>query len=317
MALFVVRFLRLRFFSLAYDVGSFIILVIKSAGRDVETTSKEHIMTQKGHSTAQKSICYLICVFNDANGLARSLESIYQDDPLADIVVVDDGSATPIKPHQPPAGWHLHLITLPENKGLITALNTGLDYILTKPYHYIARLDAGDTVNKGRLKRQQQYLDTHRKVGMVGTQLRAFDQKTGDTLFHFNNPIGQKRVAKTLKIKNCIAHPSVMIRSDVFRKVGLYDHNAQYAEDYEMWRRIENSFAVDNLPDICTNKEISDTQMTATSRRASTFSKLKTQIKYFKWDNIWCYAGLVRTLVSLLIPRRVLLFIRSNLSSVS
>lgn len=266
---------------------------------------------------SKNSICYLICVFNDQQGLETTLQSVFLDDPLADILIVDDGSTPPITVPKAPEGFRLHLKTLEKNVGLIDALNTGLVWIMEHEYPYIARLDAGDTVNKGRLKAQYEHLETHSEIGMVGTQMRAFDEKTDKTLFHVRNPIGVKKVSQTLKVKNCLAHPSVMIRTEVFKKVGFYNPDFKHAEDYEMWRRIEDSYGVDNLIDILVNKEICAGQITAINRQGSALSKLRAQIKYFKLFDIWCWIGVTRTLISLVIPRKVLLFVRSRLSSVS
>lgn len=266
---------------------------------------------------SQKSICYLICVFNDQQGLETTLSSVFQDDPLADILIVDDGSNPAIYLPDAPAGYNLTLLPLEKNVGLISALNEGLAYIDNKNYRYIARLDAGDTVNKGRLQSQYDYLETNPEIGIVGTQLRAFDKDSGKTLFHFKNPVGAIKTSQTLKVKNCLAHPSVMIRTDVFRKVGFYDPGFKYGEDYEMWRRIGSSFGVDNLPDIYVNKEISSSQMTAINRRGSGLARLKAQIKYFKFFDIWCWIGVARSLIALIIPRKILLFVRSRLSTVS
>jgi len=266
---------------------------------------------------SNNSICYLICVFNDQQGLEESLQSVFLDDPLADILIVDDGSVPAIKLPKAPKEFNLHLKTLDKNLGLIDALNSGLTWIMEHEYPYIARLDAGDTVNKGRLSAQYRHLEINPNIGMVGTQMRAFEDKTEKTLFHVRNPIGAKKVSQTLKVKNCLAHPSVMIRTDVFKKVGFYNPEFKHAEDYEMWRRIEYNYEVDNLIDILVNKEICEGQITAVNRRGSALSKLRAQIKYFKLLDVWCWIGVFRTLISLIIPRSILLFVRSRLSSVS
>lgn len=257
-------------------------------------------------------ICYLICVFNDQEGLKATLDSLFKDDPLADILIVDDGSQPEMLLPDIPEGFVVCLHTLPQNRGLIAALNEGLNWILERDYQYIARLDAGDLVTQGRLSAQLTYLEANPSIGILGTQLRAFDENDGRTLFEFHNPTGQKTVSHVLKTKNCLAHPSVMIRSDVFRDVGFYDPNFKYAEDYEMWRRIDKKYGVDNLSDIYVHKEIADGQMTAKNRTGSLLSKLKAQIKYFDVLDIWCWRGLARTCVALMIPRFILLWFKSG-----
>lgn len=258
-------------------------------------------------------ICYLICVYNDQTGLNKTLASLYQDTPMADILVVDDGSKIPITLADAPQGFQTSLLRLKENAGLISALNAGLACLTELPYRYIARIDAGDTVNEGRLKAQYDFLESNPKIGIIGTQLSAFDKTTGKILFPFTNPVGAKKVSQMLKIKNCIAHPSVMVRSTVFKQVGFYNPAFKHAEDYEMWRRIDRYFGVDNIEGVYVNKEISPTQITAQNRFGSSLSRLRAQIKYFNVSDIYCWVGIIRSLVALIIPRTILLFIRQKL----
>jgi glycosyltransferase involved in cell wall biosynthesis len=265
-------------------------------------------------SELQKSICYLICVFGNQQGLDDTLASIFKDAPLADILIVDDGSVPAMTLPKAPKGFTLLHLPLEQNIGLIGALNAGLKFIIERDYIYTARLDAGDTVNAGRLKAQYDFLEVHPSIGIVGTQVRAFDAESGKTLFHFNNPTKPKAVSHHLKIRNCLAHPSVMIRTQAFTVSGLYNPSYQYAEDYEMWRRISQFFGVANLPDIFVNKEISLHQMTALNRRGSILSRLRAQVKYFKPLNLWCWAGVLRSLIALIIPRNLWKTLRSGFS---
>ncbi|NQZ13715.1 MAG: glycosyltransferase [Alphaproteobacteria bacterium] len=263
-------------------------------------------------SDLQKPICYLICVFNDQQGLDTTLASVFEDEPLADILVVDDGSMPAMKLPKAPEGFRLLHLPLEKNLGLIGALNSGLKFIIEKDYIYTARLDAGDTVNKGRLRAQHEFLEVHPSIGILGTDVQAFDSNNGQKLFRFNNPSKPKAVSRLLKIKNCLAHPSVMIRTQAFSISGPYDPSFKYAEDYEMWRRIEKFFGAANLPDIYVNKEISPHQMTAINRKGSILSRLRAQLKYFKPFNIWCWIGVMRSIIGLMIPRSLWKFLRTG-----
>lgn len=263
-------------------------------------------------SDFQKPICYLICVYNDQQGLDATLASVFKDAPMADILIVDDGSTPRMKLPDAPKGYTILHLPLEQNIGLIGALNAGLKFIIEKDYIYMARLDAGDTVNVGRLKAQKDYLDDHPSIGIVGTQVRAFDEKISKTLFHFNNPTKPKAVSRRLKIRNCLAHPSIMVRTQAFTISGLYDPDYKYAEDYEMWRRIEEFFGAANLPETFVNKQIAPHQMTALNRKDSILSKLRAQIKYFKPLNIWCWIGIMRSVLALIIPRKLWKALRSG-----
>ena len=262
------------------------------------------------------SICYLICVYNDQQGLDTSLQSIYADDPLADILIIDDGS-TPamtiniVTPEQTGNNAiQTDLVVLEKNVGLPNALNAGVKIILERGYRYLARLDAGDTINKGRLSAQLTYLEANPDIAIVGTGVRAFDVQSGEALFEFDNPSDPKDVSKVLKMRNCVPHPTVMMRTDVFQECGLYDPKSIYAEDYELWRRVNRHKKLANLPEIYVNKEISPQQMTSTSRKAGILSSLRTQLRYMNIFSIWCWIGLVRSCFALLIPRNLQLNMR-------
>jgi hypothetical protein len=48
---------------------------------------------------------------------------------------------------------------------------------------------------------------------------------------------------------SCLAHPTVMIRRDVFVKLGGYRAAAVHAEDYDLWLRVSERHDLANLPD--------------------------------------------------------------------
>ncbi len=255
----------------------------------------------------QKRICCLICVYNDQSGLEQSLLSVFDDDPLADILVVDDGSTVACTLPSIPDGFHVTLVRHQKNEGLAVALNAGLDLILERGYMYVARLDAGDTVNRGRLKAQMEYLDANPTVGLLGTRVCAFDRSTSKPLFEFRIPNDAPSVMRTLKVRNCVPHPSAMIRAEAFRKVGVYNPSYKYAEDYEMWRRITLTYSAANFPTVYVNKAITPTQLTAVYRACMPRYLLKAQLKYFNWLDCWCWLGVARTCIAYFVPRWVLL----------
>src|SRR4029453_17061891 len=94
-------------------------------------------------SPDSRSIAVLIPVFNDDGQLDATLRSI--DDPRVPVVVVivDDGSETPVVVRHPS---HQEIVVLRHdvNRGIENALNTGLAYIVQRGIPYVARLANGD-----------------------------------------------------------------------------------------------------------------------------------------------------------------------------
>lgn len=257
-----------------------------------------------------KLVCYLMSVHDNPQGMLRTLQSIFDDESLGDILIIDDGSRIPLSLPIMPPDFSVQVIRKELNRGLVEALNTGLGWILAASYRYIARIDAGDIVHKGRLRAQIDYMQAHPLTAVLGTQMDAIDPTTGKTLFPMRNPTDPLPVKKMLRVRNVLAHPSVMIRADAIRQCGLYDARYACAEDYELWRRLARQCDVANLPDIYVSKEITPRQITARLRRRSILSRLHAQLVYFEPFYIHSWYGLIRSLGSFFISRRALLAMR-------
>jgi hypothetical protein len=49
---------------------------------------------------------------------------------------------------------------------------------------------------------------------------------------------------------NCIAHPTVMMRREVFETFGPYRRDALHVEDYDLWVRANSRVGVANVPEV-------------------------------------------------------------------
>src|SRR5688572_20965948 len=101
----------------------------------------------------------LIPFFNNLPGLFHSLKSVQYDANKYAVVIVDDGSTHPITLEvvysQISRDISVEIIQLPCNKGITTALNTGLQWIIQQNNaHFIARLDCGDICTPERFYHQ-------------------------------------------------------------------------------------------------------------------------------------------------------------------
>ena len=187
------------------------------------------------HVPADLHFCVLIPVFNNPEGLLRSLRSIHYPSEHHLVVLVDDGSRESLTPELLGAAnlnspWHL--IRLPQNKGITEALNTGLRWIQAHTQaRYIARLDCGDTCHPERFTRQVAYLDQHPEVGLLGSWC-TFKDKTGVHSYAFTTPLRHEAIIKEMYSRNVFIHPTVMFRSGLLERVGVYPYSYPHAEDY-------------------------------------------------------------------------------------
>ena len=97
---------------------------------------------------AIKDFIVLIPCYNNLHGLLSSVSSVQYPYDKFEILIVDDGSATPITIddfQQLSEQLCIKIIRLEKNMGIVNALNTGLKELQNRnDFKYIARLDAGD-----------------------------------------------------------------------------------------------------------------------------------------------------------------------------
>lgn len=127
--------------------------------------------------------------------------------------------------------------------GLTPALNT---VCAAARGEYLARMDADDVALPDRIRRQVEFLDTHPEVGAVGGGVELIDERgavTGTARY----PVEPAAVASALHAYNCLPHAAVTIRRTAFEACGGY--RLTYAEDYDLWLRMVESWQLANLPD--------------------------------------------------------------------
>jgi len=137
------------------------------------------------------------------------------------------------------------IIRLPTT-GLVGALNQG---IFSAKHDLIARMDSDDVMKPLRLKLQKNFLLDHPKHAFVGGAIELINAE--DQLLSVKTyPTDSICLAKSL-IKGCfVAHPTVMLRKGAFASVGGYTNEFPFAEDYDLWLRLSQNFAIGNLPHV-------------------------------------------------------------------
>ncbi|MBC7284749.1 glycosyltransferase [Hoeflea sp.] len=251
--------------------------------------------------TTRPMICVLIPVWKDQEGLLQTLQVLGQEPSPFDIVVVDDGSPEPITCA---ARYGIHEVTLerlPQNRGIEHALNRGLEVILERGYRYVARLDCADVPLPGRIEKQAAYLDAHPDVGMVGTWARCVDD-TGEYLFTLRFPSEHERMLRKQRYAPALLHPTILIRTDALRDIGLYSDAYKTAEDYDLFVRMGSKYRLANIPEALTVYVVSASGTTALKRRRNLVSRLRIQMHNFSWTDPHAYLGVARTLAFMVIP---------------
>ena len=170
--------------------------------------------------------------------LDRALRSIWDDQKRKpdEIVLVEDGPLTTglcnvVDAWKEILESRLVVIEKPVNQGLAAALN---DAIEVAHGDLIARMDSDDISLPDRFMLQEQYMDEHPEVDILGGSIREFnDEGTLSTVCRY--PRTMQEVLRTMYKASPLAHPTVMYRSSFFKAGYRYSSKYHICEDVTMW----------------------------------------------------------------------------------
>jgi len=244
----------------------------------------------------------LIPVFNNATGLERSLHSLRQAESAFDVLIVDDGSHSPIAPNiSSGEERRVRVLRLEPNRGIAGALNHGLRHLLAEGCLYAARLDAGDTVAPGRFAIQAQYLDFHPDCAVVSSHVDFVDVRQR-FLFRYRAPSEWPAIRRALHLNNCVMHPACTLRLRALETDGLYREDVPGAEDYELFLRLARLHRIAILPEVLTYLDYSPSGISIAGRREQQRQRLRLQLRYFDPACAHSFYGIARTLAAMLAP---------------
>ena len=246
-------------------------------------------------------VAALMPAYNPGEIINRAVESLANSTYPCDIYIVDDGSDVPVAESLGDFP-RTKVIRLDKNRGVAHALNAGLKAILMQPYDFVVRLDTDDFCYPERIAKQVEFLDRHPEIAAVGAWARFLDESSGRTLFIVRTPDTPELVRKALHFTNVVLHPTSMIRTDALKNVGVYSERYPVAEDYELFRRISQTFSVANIPSVLTDMRRSTQGVSLTRRRRQTFDRFRIQLKYFQALELDAWKGLFKTLLLFVFP---------------
>jgi glycosyltransferase involved in cell wall biosynthesis len=226
----------------------------------------------------------LIPYYNNLPGLVRSLQSVSYDPARYALLIVDDGSKENLLEADLscsiPALPGIEIIRLPENQGITKALNAGLRWLEGKKnFRYVARLDCGDLCAADRFTKQVAFLDQHPDIDLVGSWCLFKDFSTG-AAYQYKTPVDEEGIARGMYFRNIFIHPTVIWRSIVMEKAGLYPENFPYAEDYGFFYEILSKGKAAVIPDDLVIAEINRKGLSLKFRKQQLKSRAKVVRQY-------------------------------------
>lgn len=200
-----------------------------------------------GVSKQPAAIDILITVYNGERFLAQTVESVIAQ-RFTDwrLIVVDDMSTdgtAAILADFAACDARVTVVSGP-HLGIAAAANAGLAHV-TAPL--LARLDGDDIALPERLKIQYDFLQQHPDILAVGSDVYLIDENN-KRLHRRRAPVGWRKISETLKTRNCMCHPSSMIRTSALRQIGGYRDKFKNSLDYDLWLRISEIGKIENIP---------------------------------------------------------------------
>jgi hypothetical protein len=198
------------------------------------------------------TVSVVMPVFNVAPFVAQSLGSILgQTFGDIEVIVVDDGSADgTVAEVRKMADRRVHLVEFPSNRGVVAALNEGLDRAQGT---FLARMDGDDISHPKRLARQLAFLDRHPPIGICGTAWSFFGARGGADRYRS----GSAELKAGLLFGSPFSHPTILARRDLLERHHIrYDPAYEAAEDYELWARLARVTEMANLPQVLFHQRI-------------------------------------------------------------
>lgn len=256
-------------------------------------------------------VILLIPYYNNPEGLYKSLNSISNEENL-DVLIIDDGSESSFDMRLTEtyfkAKGQLFFEKLEKNSGIEHALNKGLEFVVKRPYTYVARLDCGDVCLPNRFEIQEKFLNTHSDIALVGTNVNFIDQN-GHILYNLKMPSDDKRIRKMMYLNAMHIHPTIMFRSEILNTTGLYPTNYKAAEDYAFFFKVLDHYKLANIDKVLVQCESNSKGISTIQRKMQAKNRIRIIWENFYFGFYPIY-GLLRAFLLYLIPLRLLNFLK-------
>lgn len=251
-----------------------------------------------------KSVSVIIPTYNRSQYILECIESVFNQSYLEiEVIVVDDNSTDDTEEKLS------HLVDQNKikyfhnpQKGASSARNLG---IKNSTGDLIAFLDSDDVFYPDKLERQVRYCNENPEAKIVHADFDKFND-SGNLLgrrytgFFLGNIYPQ--ILEYWEM--LIAISCVVVKPEVFGKVGLFDESLSYGEDLDMWARVARRFAFHHIPESLSKVRLHEGNL---SREKSNLAErflpylnkainvdnelTRTRVRKI-YSNMYCYLGL-------------------------
>lgn len=184
-------------------------------------------------------VSVIIPAYNRSAYIDQTVQSVLEQTyPQVELIVVDDGSTDGTYQQLEAYGSRIRLLSHPhrQNKGQSAALNLGLQAAVGE---YIAILDSDDYWAPDKLERQVACLQAHPDIGLV--YCNGYHVDAGGAIlypFHPEGHVEPNDPDRLLLDCYMLLPQSSLVRTEVFRRAGLFDESLRASQDHDMLIRI-------------------------------------------------------------------------------
>ncbi len=259
----------------------------------------------------------LMAVRNGMPHLAKAVTSVLnQTGPTLELIIIDDGSTD--------AGvcWladfsekddRVRIIRNDESRGLTCSLNQALRVARGR---YIARIDHDDFWLPGKLARQLEVFEQNAELVLVATAYREEDlDNCWQRPSILPASVTDIEIRQTLYCFNPFFHSSIMFRREVIDRIGGYNENYRFAQDYEMWTRILTCGRGHTIPDVLCVRRVGEENISIRKERAQRFNALRAKFAWCSRNGLsWrVITPALRDLLIVFLPGSIKTMVRARL----
>lgn len=202
------------------------------------------------------TISVLMSVYKNEQAayLDRALQSIWDDQTLKpdQIVLIEDGPLgedlrSIIESWQVKLGSVLCLLRNDVNIGLTKSLNKGIKFVTSE---LIARMDSDDISAPKRFQLQHDFFTNNPGIHIIGGSLQEFDD-SNECLNIRHYPLNPKDARDYIKKASPLAHPTVMMRKQIFDEGLSYNEEYRTSQDIALWfDALLAGYKISNVPEV-------------------------------------------------------------------
>ncbi len=240
-------------------------------------------------SNVNDLVSVLLPVYNAEKFLETCLISIREQSYQSfEVIAVDDGSndsSPAILSDMAAVDQRFKLIQFPKNRGIVSALNTGLEQSSGR---WIARIDADDIMHPHRLDIQLKHMLNHPQVDILGCRINLFryegDLTPGQLRYQdwSNSLLSDREIKTNIFAESPIMHPTFFVSKQFYQSIQGYQDNP-WPEDYDFLLRAYQADATfEKLPRKLVRKGDHPLRLARTDERCKRKAMYHAKAHYFK-----------------------------------